>query len=52
MTGIILENITNVNDLSMFSKTYKEGLIKVNISKIAKELNRDREKGKRKLETQ
>ena len=26
----------------MFSKTYKEGLIKVNNSKIAKELNIDR----------
>ena len=40
MTGIILENITSVNDLSMFSNAYKEGLIKVNISKIAKELNK------------
>ena len=42
MTGIILEKMTTINDLSMFSKTYKEGLIKVNISKIAKELNIDR----------
>ena len=42
MTGIILENITNISDLSMFSKVYKEGLIKVNISKLAKELNKDR----------
>ena len=50
MTGIILENITNVNDLSMFSKTYKEGLIKVNISKIAKELNRDRKTIRKYLE--
>lgn len=40
--GIILENITNINDLSMFNKTYKKGLIKVNISKIAKELIKDR----------
>ena len=31
MTGIILENITTINDLSMFSKAYKEELIKVNI---------------------
>ena len=29
MTGIILENITNINDLTMFSKAYKKGLIKV-----------------------
>lgn len=50
MTGIILENITSVNDLSMFSKTYKEGLIKVNISKIAKELNKDRKTIKKYLE--
>ena len=50
MTGIILENITSVNDLSMFSKAYKEGLIKVNISKIAKELNKDRKTIKKYLE--
>lgn len=50
MTGIILENITNVNDLSMFSKAYKEGLIKVNISKIAKELNKDRKTIRKYLE--
>ena len=50
MTGIILENITTINDLSMFSKAYKEGLIKVNISKIAKELNKDRKTIKKYLE--
>ncbi len=50
MTGIILENITSVNDLSMFSKAYKEGLIKVNISKIAKELNKDRKTIRKYLE--
>ena len=50
MTGIILENITSVNDLSMFSNAYKEGLIKVNISKIAKELNKDRKTIKKYLE--
>ena len=50
MTGIILENITSVNDLSMFSKAYKEILIKVNISKIAKELNKDRKTIKKYLE--
>ena len=26
----------------LFSKAYKEGLIKINISKLAKELNKDR----------
>lgn len=50
MTGIILENITSINDLSMFSKAYKEGLIKVNISKIAKELNKDRKTIRKYLE--
>ena len=50
MTGIILENISSVNDLSMFCKAYKEGLIKVNISKIAKELNRDRKTIRKYLE--
>ena len=50
MTGIILENITTINDLSMFSKAYKEGLIKVNISKIAKELNKDRKTIRKYLE--
>lgn len=50
MTGIILENITSVNDLSMLSKAYKEGLIKVNISKIAKELNKDRKTIRKYLE--
>ena len=42
MTKVILEQITNINDLLLFSKAYKEGLIKVNISKLAKELNKDR----------
>ena len=34
----------------MFSNAYKEGLIKVNISKIAKELNKDRKTIKKYLE--
>lgn len=50
MTGIILEKITSINDLSMFSKAYKEGLIKVNISKVAKELNKDRKTVRKYLE--
>lgn len=50
MTGIILENITNINDLTMFSKAYKKGLIKVNISKLARNLNKDRKTIKKYLE--
>lgn len=42
MTKIILEQITKLDDLLLFSKAYKEGLIKLNISKLAKELNKDR----------
>lgn len=42
MTKIILEQITKLDDLLLFSKAYKEGLIKINISKLAKELNKDR----------
>lgn len=42
MTKVILEQITKLDDLLLFSKTFKEGLIKVNISKLAKELNKDR----------
>lgn len=50
MTGIILENITHINDLAMFSKAYKKGLIKVNVSKLAKELNKDRKTIRKYLE--
>mgnify|MGYP004456685771 FL=1 len=50
MTGIILENITDINDLTMFSKAYKKGLIKVNISKLTRDLNKDRKTIKRYLE--
>ena len=42
MTKVILEQITKIEDLLLFSKAYKEGLIKVNISKLAKELKKDR----------
>src|SRR5690554_536527 len=42
MTKVILEQITKLDDLLLFSKAFKEGLIKVNISKLAKELNKDR----------
>ena len=42
MTKIVLEEIKNIDDLLLFSKAFKEGLIKLNISKLAKELNKDR----------
>ncbi len=50
MTGIILENITSINDLAIFSKAYTKGLIKVNISKLARDLNKDRKTIKKYLE--
>ena len=42
MTKSILENITCVEDLALFSQAYKKGLIKVNISKLSRELKKDR----------
>ncbi|MGI6392616.1 MAG: IS21 family transposase [Candidatus Izemoplasmatales bacterium] len=42
MTNAILENINRIEDLLLFSRAYKEGKIKVNISKIANHLNKDR----------
>lgn len=42
MTKIVLEEIKNIDDLLLFSKAFKEGLIKLNVSKLAKELNKDR----------
>ena len=42
MTKTILEQITKLTDLLLFSRAYKEGLIKVNISKLSKELGHDR----------
>ncbi|VEU81266.1 Uncharacterised protein [Haploplasma axanthum] len=36
MTKIILEQITSIKDLLLFSRVYKEVLIKLNISKLAK----------------
>lgn len=41
MTGIVLENIGDINDLLMFSSAYKEGIIKLNISKLSRELDKD-----------
>ena len=42
MTSVIIEQITKIEDLLMFSKAYKEGMIKVNISRLARDLNKDR----------
>jgi len=42
MTDIVLENITHVEDVLMFSKAYQEGKIPLNITKIAKHLKKDR----------
>lgn len=42
MTNAILENINRIEDLVLFSRAYKEGKIKVNISKIANHLNKGR----------
>ena len=41
MTKAILEKITKIEDLLYFGKAYKEGLIKINISKLARELSKD-----------
>lgn len=42
MTDVILENISCIDDLLLFSKAYKEGKIIVNVSKIARHFNKDR----------
>ncbi len=50
MTGAVIEQITKVEDLLLFSKAYNEGMIKLNVSKLARELNKDRKTIKRYLE--
>ncbi|CDR30213.1 Uncharacterised protein [Acholeplasma oculi] len=42
MTKILLEQITNIEDITIFSKAYQEGLIQINITKVSKHLNKDR----------
>lgn len=42
MTTIIINKITCLEDLLLFSKAYKEGKIKMNVSKIARHLKKDR----------
>ncbi len=42
MTEIVLAMINEVSDLSMFKNVYMNGEIKLNISKISRELGKDR----------
>lgn len=42
--------ITSLHDLSMLSEWYRKGEMTLNLSKIARELNRDRKTIKRRLE--
>src|SRR5690554_3072128 len=49
MTKILLEQITNIEDIALFSKAYQEGMIQINITKVAKHLNKDRKTVKKYL---
>lgn len=49
MTDYILNNINNVEELSLLSEAYLKGMIKLNISKLATELNVDRKTVRRYL---
>ena len=49
MTGVVLENIDTIHDLALFADAYKKGHFKVNISKLSKELNKDRKTVKKYL---
>ena len=42
MTLILIEQIENIDNLLMFSSAFKKGLIKVNVSKLARHLEKDR----------
>lgn len=50
MTNAIMGNIRDVNDLSTFSKLYKEGVLKLNVSKLSRELKKDRKTIKKYLD--
>lgn len=41
MTDILLEDITDISEIVMFSKAYQEGKIVLYISKIFKHLKKD-----------
>ena len=42
MTEMIINNIETINDLAMFANPFKKGKLKLNVSKLARELNKDR----------
>lgn len=42
MTNVVLENINSISDLLTLSQAYMKGVLKLNISKISRELNVDR----------
>jgi transposase len=42
MTKIIIEHISKIDDLLLFSSAYQQGAIKVNITKLAEHLGKDR----------
>ena len=42
MTKIIIEHISKIDNLLLFSSAYKQGAIKVNITKLAEHLGKDR----------
>lgn len=42
MTQVLIEHISQLEDLLMFSKAYQKGMIQLNITKIAKHLKKDR----------
>ena len=42
MTELIISDIENINDLALFAGPFKKGMLKLNISKLARELNKDR----------
>ena len=47
MTEIVLAMINEVSDLRMFKNVYMNGEIKLNISKISRELGKDRKNYKK-----
>ncbi len=49
MTDYILNHIKNIKELSLLSEAYLKGMIKLNISKLATELNADRKTVRRYL---
>jgi len=42
MTEVIISRIENVSELAMFASSYKKGDLELNISKLSRELNKDR----------